>query len=120
MGQGVFVTYIRQSSDPLAVLSLFEEFIYRQALDIPLSGRNEAELVPVLQFILNNISRPYYAPTLLLVFDRILGTRTCYLEIPNSFFVDLLLKLNRYLRPCSKSVIKSAATAFWYQYSFTQ
>eukprot|EP01127_Copromyxa_protea_P013681 TRINITY_DN3693_c0_g1_i1.p1 TRINITY_DN3693_c0_g1~~TRINITY_DN3693_c0_g1_i1.p1 ORF type:complete len:531 (-),score=77.91 TRINITY_DN3693_c0_g1_i1:20-1612(-) len=69
-----------KSNDSIAVLSLFEEFIYRQALDIPLSGRNELELLPVLNYLLSHITKPFFAPTLLQVFDRIIDI---YLSVLN-------------------------------------
>jgi len=86
-----------KTGNSIVVLSLFEEFMYRQALDIPLSGRNELTLMPILKFLNTHITKPYFAPTLLQVFEKILDI---YLPVLNqsSTVSSMLRKINLQLK----------------------
>ncbi|XP_049850741.1 U3 small nucleolar RNA-associated protein 15 homolog [Schistocerca gregaria] len=59
-------------SSPLVAVSMIEEFIKRHALNVPLSGRNEVTLQPILLFTLRNITNPRYMSVLLHVLQTIL------------------------------------------------
>jgi U3 small nucleolar RNA-associated protein 15 len=61
-----------EAKDPLVIVSLFEEFIRRNALSVPLSGRNEVTLRPLLQFCVANLRNPKYTTTILPVANHLL------------------------------------------------
>lgn len=61
-----------ESRDPIVITSLFEEFMRRSSLVVPLSGRNEISLKPVLLFLTKHIRNPRYSPIILQVANMIL------------------------------------------------
>lgn len=61
-----------EAKDPIVIVSLFEEFIRRNALSVPLSGRNEVTLRPLLQFCVSHIRNPRYTTTILPVANHLL------------------------------------------------
>lgn len=61
-----------ESNSPEIIVSIFEEFIRRHALTIPLSGRNEETLKPILLFLLKFITNPNYMQTLVSVSNILL------------------------------------------------
>lgn len=67
---------LRQAEEekaPNLVISLMEELIYRESIYIALANRNAKNLLPVLQFILANLSNPGFGPILFKVLDIILN-----------------------------------------------
>jgi U3 small nucleolar RNA-associated protein 15 len=62
-----------ETKNPVVIVSMFEEFMRRKALWIPLSGRTEETLMPVLQFLEKYVTNPTYASTLLPVADHIVA-----------------------------------------------
>lgn len=61
-----------ESRDPVVIASLFEEFMRRNSLAVPLSGRNEVSLRPLLQFCVSNVRNPKFTPVVLPVANLIL------------------------------------------------
>lgn len=60
------------TKNPVIIVSMFEEFMRRKALWIPLSGRNEETLKPILEFLVKYVASPQFASTLLPVTDQVL------------------------------------------------
>jgi len=56
----------------VVVVSLYEEFISRKALEIALSGRNEITVAPVLSFLQKYITDYKFSKTLIIVFNCLL------------------------------------------------
>lgn len=61
-----------ETNDPIIISSLFEEFIRRQALSVPLSGRNEVTLKPLLIFCVKHCRNPKYTASVLPIANHIL------------------------------------------------
>lgn len=61
-----------ESKDPIVISSLFEEFMRRSSLAVPLSGRNEVSLRPILLFLIKHVRNPRYAPVIITVSNMIL------------------------------------------------
>lgn len=61
-----------ESRDPIVITSLFEEFMRRSSLVVPLSGRNEISLKPILVFLVKHVRNPKYSPIILQVANMIL------------------------------------------------
>lgn len=61
-----------EDKDPVVVTSLLEEFMRRSSLVVPLSGRNEISLKPVLQFLVKHVRNPRYSPIIIHVANMIL------------------------------------------------
>ena len=83
--------------DPLVVCSLFEEFIRRNALVVPLSGRNEVTLKPLLQFCVAYMRNPRYTSTILTVSNHILDLYAPTIGLSptiDKLFVNLQSKVN--------------------------
>jgi len=58
--------------NPLIVVSLIAELLQRGGLVIALSGRNDEQLEPLVQFLLRHLCNPRYAPLLIDVADQLL------------------------------------------------
>lgn len=61
-----------ENKSPDIIVSILEEFIRRHVLTIPLSGRNEVTLKPILLFLLKYIDHPNYMQTLISVSNVVL------------------------------------------------
>ena len=66
-------TQVKGSRRGLVVYSLFQELARRDGLTIALSGRNEAELRPLLHYLIKFMTLPKYAPLLLDICDIVVG-----------------------------------------------
>ena len=64
---------VLSKNDPLLVISVFEELIIRQSLQVALAGRNSQELQPILQFLHRYVLNPRYNTHLFMVFHIVLG-----------------------------------------------
>jgi len=87
-----------QKGNIKVLVSLFEELIYRKSLSIPLSNRTEITILPILEIIRSNITRPDYSKTLLKVMNCFLDLNTT--KIGQSKAVDdkvkrILLKVQQ-------------------------
>ncbi len=58
---------------PVVVVSLLNELVQREGLQIALSGRDDQALKPILEFASRNISNPRYTSLLISVAEVILG-----------------------------------------------
>ncbi|ORZ40434.1 WD40-repeat-containing domain protein [Catenaria anguillulae PL171] len=61
---------------PIVIVSLIEELLDRNGLDRALQGRTEESLGPLLQFLMRNITHPYFSPTLATVTHTLLDIYT--------------------------------------------
>ncbi len=53
---------------------LLEELAHRKALGRALTGRNDDALVPILMYVLANLTKPQYSPLLIKIAHIILST----------------------------------------------
>jgi len=60
------------TNQPVVIVSLLEEFIRRKALEVPLVGRDEESLKPLLYFISKQIVNPKYCNVLIKVMNTLL------------------------------------------------
>lgn len=89
------------TKNPVVIVSMFEEFMRRKALWIPLSGRNEDTLKPILVFLNRYITAPQYATTLLPVANSVLDLYTSVLgQSPqiDSLFRSINRKLQKEIK----------------------
>jgi U3 small nucleolar RNA-associated protein 15 len=89
-----------ETKDPVVIVSLFEEFIRRQALSVPLSGRNEVTLKPLLVFCVKHIRNPKYTTSVLPVANHILDLYSQIIGLSPSIdelFVKLQAKVKEEL-----------------------
>ena len=53
-------------------IALISDLIDRRALDAALSGRDDQSLLPLMDFVYTNITKPFYAEICIDVLDRLL------------------------------------------------
>lgn len=61
--------------DPVIVVSMFEELIFRGGLRTSLKALNEVTILPILEFLNKHLTHTRYAPILLQVMDVLLGDK---------------------------------------------
>ena len=63
----------KQPEKPVVVVSVLDEIIRRGALKLALTGRDTAQLVPLLHFLVKHIANPRFADTLIHVSNCVFG-----------------------------------------------
>ena len=62
-----------QTRNPVIVVSMLHELVFRDALRTALSGRDESTLVPLLQFAVKYVAHPRYTPLMWDMCSTLLG-----------------------------------------------
>lgn len=100
------------SMQPVLVAGLLEELEYRDGLEAALSGRNDAQLEPVLSFLAKYLTHPRFALVLVDVADVVI--RLYSSQLGQSIMVDeLFVKLQKQLKSelrLQKDLIKMSGT----------
>ena len=65
---------LTQAKESIVTYSLLQELVRRDGLAISVSGLNEEELCPLLQYLSSNVTNPQYAPFLLDICSLLIGT----------------------------------------------
>lgn len=71
--QSALASLLKDTSDPVIVVSMFEELLFRGGLKTSLKGLNEVTILPILEFLNKHITHTRYASILLQVMDSLLG-----------------------------------------------
>lgn len=90
-----------ETKNPITITSLLEEFIRRQSLKIPLSGRNEVTLKPIVIFLIKNCLKPEFMSTLIPVANKLLDLFSSTIGLSPSMdklYFKLQSKINKEIR----------------------
>jgi len=81
-----------KEAHPVIVVSVIDELMQRNGLKIALSGRTDADLLPVLAFVVKHIANPHYTRPLLQTANLILDLYGSVCR-QSSMIDDLVMKL---------------------------
>lgn len=70
--QAALASLLKDTTDPVIIVSMFEELIFRGGLRTSLKALNEVTILPILEFLNKHITHTRYAPILLQVMDALL------------------------------------------------